>query len=302
VTAAPWWRVALAVRRRVRHLGLGDIAASVSFWAFLSLFPALLAVAALLGEMEVLLGRSLAEQIRTNIHDAITRNFSGGTTSGFGKVLLDVTEHGRGSLALAALAGALWSTSKGFAGLCRALALIDGNPSRRRGVRGRLVGLALGAITVVVAQAVLLQLALGPLFGFEKHLPSAGMRVLLDGWDVVRWPLMLVLLVGWTSVLLKLGPGREESWRATLPGAVVTTVVWAVASGGFALAIRFGLLKANPLLGVLGGLVLFLTWLHVMSMAILVGGAVNAEVRPSPTAADAPMSPTATATSAAEPG
>ena len=274
----------------MRGHNLSDIAAGVSFWAFLSLFPATLAVVALLGEMQVLLGDSIAADLRRRVREVVERNLTGGAASGLGHNLLDVMSKGRGALALVALAGALWSTSKGFAGLCRALALVNGDPRRRHGWRGRLIGLVLGVITVLVAQAVLLQVALGPLFGVERHLPSAGMRVVVDGWSIVRWPVMLALLVAWTSVLLKLGPGRHEPLRDMLPGALTAAVLWALATGVFAVALRFGLLKANPVFGVLGGLILFLSWLHVMAMGILVGGAVNAEVsaRPMPSPAGEP--------------
>lgn len=266
---------AKAVRHRAVDDGLTDVSAGLSFWAFLSIFPALLAVVSMIGSMELFVGRQTADDTRRSVSDYLDRALAGGPAEKIRDSVLNVINNGRGGLAIVAIAGALWSMSKGFAGLARALALIHDQPEARRGFRGRLVGLGLGTGTIFVVVLVLLQSVLGPLFGFESRLPKQGSKAFLYIWEVARWPVMAALLVVWTAVMLKYGPGLRVRLRAVLPGALTTTVIWALATVGFTLAIRLGLLNINPIFGAIGGVLLFLSWLNLMSMGILIGAEVD---------------------------
>src|SRR5207344_1766931 len=110
----------------------------------------------------------------------------------------------RAGVAIVGFATAAWGMSKGFAGLFRGLALVDGNAGARYGIKGRIVGLVLGLATLLLMTIVLLQIVVGPLLGFEKNLPG---DTVLTVWDVVRWPVLLVLVVLWLATLFHIGPG-----------------------------------------------------------------------------------------------
>ncbi len=263
-------------RQFVKPQSLGDVAAGVTFWGFVSLFPALLATVSLLGTMETFIGDNAAQRARASIVRWVNDLLASGQTSSIRGSILDMLNNTRSGVAIIASVGALWSMSKGFAGLCRALSRVIGIPEQRKGLKGRAVGLALGAATTLVVIAVLLQVVLGPLYGFEKRLPHGGAHAFLVVWQWVRWPFMLAVLILWTTVMIKVGSGTKNSLRHVLPGALVATSWWAVVTALFQLGLVLGVLRANPILGAIGGITLFLAWMNQMSYGILLGGAAIA--------------------------
>ena len=268
--------IAKAVKERQKADALGDVSAGLSFWAFLSLFPAVLALASLVGYLDLFVSDDTADDVRREITDAIDQALTGDTAAELKRTALDILNNPRGGLAIVGLVGALFSMSKGFSGLSRALARIRSAPPRPM-LLDRAIGVGLGVGTLAVLLIMALQIVVGPLFGFERLLPDEGSKQLLHLWQyVLRWPALLIVTVGWLAVLLKVGSRDKGSWRSHLPGALFTVVFWGVITLGFRLAVQLGLLRANPILGVVGGVILFLSWLNLMSTGILLGAELNA--------------------------
>jgi membrane protein len=285
-----------AVQLRNKEHGLNDIAAGLSFWAIVSVFPAALAFASLLGSLELFIGKSAADQVRQDIVDFLNRTLPPG--SEITSTINNILQQSRASLAIVGLLSAAWGMSKGFAGLIRGLSVVDGRRGARYGIKGRIVGLLLGAATVAVMAIVLLQIVVGPLLGFERLLPEGG-SALLTVWEVVRWPVLAVLIVLWLATLFQIGPGREPAyrWRDRLPGAVATAVLWALVTFGFKLYVSI-VGGANPILGVLGGVIVSLTWLYLLALSLLLGAELNAVLVEQRTAATAPAGTAARAATA----
>jgi membrane protein len=265
--------IAKEVQARNKAQGLNDVAAGLSFWAILSVFPAVLAFTSLLGSMELLVGKSAADELRQDIVDFLHRTLP--PDSEITTTITNIIQQSRAGLAIVGLLTAGWGMSKGFAGLCRGLALVDGHPGARYGIKGRLIGLALGLATLTLMTVVLLQIIVGPLLGFEKLLP--GTSTLLSVWEVVRWPVLAVLVVVWLTTLLHIGPGPNPDvrWRDRLPGAVFTAAAWVAVTFGFKLYVTI-VGGANPVLGVLGAAIVSLTWLYLLAVTTLVGAELNA--------------------------
>lgn len=267
--------IAKAVKARQKADAVGDVSAGLSFWAFLSLFPAVLALASVVGYLDLFLSDDTADDVRREITDAIDQALTGDTAAELKRTALDILNNPRGAVAIVGLVGALFSMGKGFSGLCRALGRIRGAAPRPM-VLDRAVGVFLGLGTLTVLLIVMLQIAVGPLFGFERLLPDEGSKQLLDLWQyVLRWPALLVVTVGWVTVLLKVGSRDGGLWRSHLPGALFTVAFWGVITLGFRLGVELGVLRANPILGAIGGVILFLSWLNLMSTGILLGAELN---------------------------
>ena len=258
---------------RNKALGLNDVAAGLSFWAIVSMFPAVLAFASLLGSIEVLIGKSAADELRRQITDFLARTLP--PDSEITSTVTNIIQQSRAGIAIVALLSAGWGMSKGFAGLCRGLALVDGQRGARYGIKGRLIGLLLGLATLLVMTVVLLQIIVGPLLGFEKLLP--GTSTLLTVWNLVRWPVLVVLVIAWLTTLLQIGPGPHAGvrWRDRLPGALLTAAAWVAVTFGFKLYVAI-VGGANPILGVLGAAIVSLTWLYLLAFTTLLGASVNA--------------------------
>jgi len=261
------------IKARTKGQGLNDVAAGLSFWAILSVFPAVLAFTSLLGSLELFIGKSAADELRAEIIDFLDRTLP--PDSEITTTVTNIIQESRAGIAVVALLSAAWGMSKGFAGLCRGLALVDGQPGARYGIKGRLLGLLLGMATLTVMTVVLLQIIVGPLLGFEKLLP--GTSTLLSVWEVGRWPVLAVLVLLWLATLLHIGPGANPRmrWRNRLPGALFTGAAWVAVTFGFKLYVSV-VGNANPILGALGAAIVSLTWLYLLAMTVLLGAELNA--------------------------
>ena len=152
----------------------------------------------------------------------------------------------------------------------------------------RLIALAfaLGSVVVVVLTAELM--VVGPL-GESDGGPLRGIGLgetyaLL--WSILRWPMLLLVLVTFLVFLYRFSPNVRHTWRQCAPGAAVGAVLWIVAAVAFRLAteagIRFasGVTAADPRVTLIGesvsAVVATALWAYLASIAILLGGELNA--------------------------
>ena len=98
---------------------------------------------------------------------------------------------------------------------------------------------------------------------------------------VLRWPLILVAVTGLLVALYRGGPsGGLRTPRTALPGAMVGTGIWLIAS--FVLGVWVDrVADYNVLYGAFSGAIVVLLWFYLSALSILIGAAINAELGPS---------------------
>lgn len=265
--------------RRLKHEWtddrVPDQAAAVAFYAVLSLFPGLLALAAVLGGLDSIVGADLAVRVEDAVLEALETVLTDEADGTIEAVQALFEESSTGLLTFS-LALALWTVTRGFAALVRALDVVYDLDEHRPWVRIRATafGLALGSI---LAGAVMLALlVIGPLLGTGVDVAEAvGLGdTFVFLWDVVRLPFALLLLVAWAATIFHIAPDHHTPWRADLAGAVITTALWVVFSGGLRLYVEIAQ-TGNAVFGTLGGVLIVLLWFWLLALAVLVGGEVN---------------------------
>ncbi|CAN5345230.1 YihY/virulence factor BrkB family protein [soil metagenome] len=274
-------------RRRVlsvlRELGseIGEdrvlgLAAEIAFFTMLSLFPGLLVAAGLLSYLEVFVGAESAARVQGQVTDNLSRIFDSQASSVTDGVAAALDGRYGGLLTVAAL-GALFTLSGAWAVVIEALNLAYDIEEHRSWWRRRLLGLALGAATAVVVVLSLVVVVVGPLLGAGEDVADVvGLgSSFVWFWDAARLPALFVLITLWLAVVFHVAPNVSTRWRSSLPGALTTSTLWLLATLGFSLYVRV-VGGNNPLLGALGGGVIFLTWVYLLSIAMLVGGEINA--------------------------
>jgi membrane protein len=95
------------------------------------------------------------------------------------------------------------------------------------------------------------------------------------GWDYLRWPVLVLALIAWATTLCHVAPSRRTPWRRDLPGGVLAALLWLLASFGFNLYLRL-VVRGNPVFGALGGGLIVMSWLYLLSLSMVLGGEVNA--------------------------
>ena len=274
-----WLAEGVAVAREMwgewRDDRVGGLAAEVAFFGLLGLFPTLLVMAAALGSLDAIVGQEVAaraeEQVLDFLHRILTEEASG--TIDAVQNLFTGADTGFLTVGLVA---ALWGASRAFKAVVEALDVAYDLEERRSWLNLRLTALGLALGSAVVGSVILAMLVVGPLLGTGRDIADAigAGRLFATFWDWRRWPTVVVLLTAWAAPVFHLAPNHSTPWRWDVPGAVLTALFWALASAGFRayLVVAVG---ANEVLGSLGGSLILLLWLYLMSLGLLLGGELN---------------------------
>lgn len=242
------------MRHEVRADGLVDAAAGVAFWLLLSLPAAMLAVLASVS--------LLGEGLNNDLHDAIDRFIDETFTTeaaGLREAVDSVFEMQRPGLFSISIAIALFTVSRGFAGLIRALDVAYDVEDVRGTVRLRLtaLGMAIGTFATIAVSTSLWVAS-----------RDAGIPAL------ARVAVALALLVVWSATMFHIGPHHRTPWRYDVPGAVFAAAAWLLLSIGFGWYVRIAG-SGNEIVGAAGAALLGLTWLWAACLVFLVGAELN---------------------------
>ena len=256
-----------------RALGL---AAEVAFFTVLSLFPGLLVAAGLLSYLETVAGADVADRAQEQVVGALTQVFADQADTVTTAVERALSGQYGGLLTVATL-GALVTLSGAWAVVIEALNLAYDIDEHRSWWRRRFLGLQLGVATALVVVVSLAVVVVGPLLGRGEQVADVvGLGpTFVWFWDIARLPTLFLLVTGWLALVFRVAPNRTTSWRSSLPGAFLTSTLWLVATAGFSIYVRI-VAERSPVLGALGGGVILLTWVYLLSIALLLGGELNA--------------------------
>lgn len=273
-------------RDRARRVGKGlleewghdrvpDLAAEVAFYAILSLFPAVLAMASLLGVLDSIVGGDVALEARTEVLDYL-RSILTSEADATLEAADELFANSRPGLLTFSLLAALWALSRGFAALVRALDIVYDLDEKRGWFNIRLTALALAVGSILAGAVMLAMFVVGPLFGSGEQIADeiglGDQFVFL--WDVVRIPAAFVVLLLWAATIFHVAPDHRTPWRWDVPGAIVTGVLWVLFSVGLNVYLDVAE-SGNAVFGALGGALIVLLWFWVLALAVLIGGEVN---------------------------
>jgi membrane protein len=258
-----------------RQDNLTDWAAALTYYAVLALFPAMLALVALVG----IFGQY--PQTTDALLD-IVRQISGNDSAltGLRNTINEIVQHkgGAGALLGLGLAGALWSASGYIGAFMRASNVIYEAEEGRAFWKLRPLQVAVTlAIVLLVAFLLLALVATGPVakaIGNQIGIGSTAVTI----YQIAKWPFMAAVVLVILGVLYYAAPSaRLPRIQWLSPGAIVALSIWIVASAafGFYLA-RFG--SYNKTYGTLGGAISLLVWLWITNLAVLFGQELNAEI------------------------
>ncbi|TCC54965.1 YihY/virulence factor BrkB family protein [Kribbella pittospori] len=267
IPAAGWWQILRRAWSEAKADQVPLLSAGVAFFAFLSLFPAVVAAVLTYG----LVADPI--QIRNQVEDLAAAMPASGRDLLLQQIdaFTSAPRQGLGIGLAIAVVVALWTASGGVGYLLTAVNLAYDAEETRGFVRrkGLALSMTLGAIVFVLLAIALF--SLGAAIGAEL---SAPLRIVLG---VVRLLLAIVLITVALAVIYRLGPDRDAPrMRWVSVGAVVATVIWLIASIGFSLYVEtFG--NYAKTYGSLAAVVVLMLWLWLTAYAVLLGAEINAE-------------------------
>jgi membrane protein len=268
------WRAAKRTVAGFREDNLTDRAAALTYYAVLSIFPAIIALVSMLGLVVD------PDTITRVVTDTVSQLGPASAVDTFSGPIESIASNRStaGLMLIVGLAAALWTASGYVGAFMRASNAIYERDEDRPFWKLRPLQLLVTLMLVLLAAVVVLALILtGPLANALGDAIGLGDTAVLL-WQIVKWPVLLVMVVFMLAILYWPAP-RHTRFRWLSPGAVLAVVTWAIASGAFALYVaNFG--SYNKTYGALGGVIVFLVWMWITNLALLLGAEINAETDP----------------------
>jgi len=268
------WRetVTRTVRAFQEHK-LNHWGAALTYYAVLSLFPALLVLVSIVGLA------ANPQRVTKILTDTVSQ--LGPTTAAktFQAPIHSITANRgtAGAVLVVGIIAALWAASgyvSAFSDACNSIYEVEeGRPFWKR----KPLQLAVTFVLILLAALVALALVLsGPVVGALGGALGVS-NTALTVWRFAKWPAMVALVLIIFGVLYYAGPNaRVSGLRWVTGGALLALVAWVVGSAAFALYVaNFG--SYDKTYGALAGVVVFLLWLWLTNVAILLGAQFNAE-------------------------
>lgn len=245
------------------------IAGSLSYYAFLAIFPAAIAAISIYGL--VLDPADLAAQIE-DISGALPT-----TTAEFINVQLEgivaSSDSGLGLAAALSIVAALWSASAGTKALITGIDIAYETPENRSFLflRGMSLAITIGLIAFITmaASAVTFLPAL---------LDAVGADDFTGYVEYGRWPTIFVMVIAGLGFLYKIAPNRPASKSPWISiGAITVAVLWLIATVGFSIFTN-RVPSFGATYGALSGIIVLLLWFFVSGLIVLLGAELNAEL------------------------
>lgn len=249
-----------------------DLAASLTYYSVLALFPALLAMVSLLG----LMGQ---DQKGTDAIVDIVRDIAPGASDSVAEIIAQLNQSGAGTITLiVGLAGALWSASGYVGAFGRALNRIYGVEEGRPFYKLRpwmiLITVVIVALVALVAVGLVVSGPVARSIGSAIGMGDTAVTV----WNIAKWPVMLGIVILIVALLYWATPNvRRPKFRWLSLGAAIAVLVWIAASAAFGFYIA-NFSNYNKTYGSLAGVIIFLLWLWITNLALLFGAELDAEI------------------------
>ena len=270
-----WRGVLVRAVRGFKRDNCLDLAAALTYWSLLAMFPAAIVVVALAGlvatseaaiatitdVIDELLPEEIAATLSDRLRDVTGRRTAAGVLFSFG------------------LLGSLWTASAYLRSFTRAANHIYGVPEGRPFYRLLPQQILLTVALLLIAALVVIGLIVsGPVaeaIGEATGLAETTVAL----WDTAKWPVLVLLGGVLLSLLFWLAPNvQQPRFRWLTVGGAVALVVWVMVSVGFGIYVaNFGAYEVTY--GALGAVIVFLVWLFLTNCAVLLGVEINAELQ-----------------------
>ncbi|HEX9088521.1 MAG TPA: YihY/virulence factor BrkB family protein [Arthrobacter sp.] len=273
VTKPSWKYIAKKTLREFTKDQCPDLAAALTYYSVLSIFPALLALVSLLGIfgqagnttaalLDIARGFAPAETV-----DAIRQpveQLSNSSAAGLTLVLGILT--------------ALWSASGYVGAFGRAMNRIyeidEGRPFIK--LRGTMLGVTIATVLIVLLLAAMLVLS-GPVAESVGNAIGLGGAFLVV-WNIAKWPVILLLVVLAIAILYYATPNvKQPKFRWMSLGSFIALVIFLLSSLAFAFYVA-NFSSYNETYGTIGGVIVSLLWLWLLNMSLLFGAEFDAEM------------------------
>ncbi|MFD2656440.1 YihY/virulence factor BrkB family protein [Gracilibacillus thailandensis] len=253
---------------RITRDDVPGLAAQLSYFFLLSLFPFMIFLITLVGylpfdEINVMnfVATYAPEEIVTMLNDNLGQ----------------IMNNRNGGLLSIGIIGTLWSASNGINALVRSFNKAYNIEEERSFIvmRGISIILTIAMLLVIVVAFLL------PIFGkmigvylFSFFGLSEGF---LDMWNTLRWIISSIIFFIVLTMLYRMAPSKRVYFKHVYIGAIFATICWQLTSLAFSYYVT-SMGNYSATYGSLGGVIILMIWFYLSGMIIIVGGEINAQI------------------------
>jgi membrane protein len=273
LTRRTWFQVLRRTIHGFRADECTDLAAALTYYAVLAVFPGLLAVISTLGLFN--LG---GDSVKT-ILDILRPLVDSSTLDAVQDPLEELAQSQTAGVAfVVGLAGALWSASGYIGAFSRAMNRVYGVEEGRPFYKLRPLQVLVTLVTVVLCiVGLVILLVSGPVAAAVGDVLGVG-DTAVQVWNIAKWPALALVVVLVVALLYYVTPNvRQPRFRWISGGAFIAIIVWVLGSVGFAFYVG-NFSSYNKTYGSVAGGVVALLWLWLTNLALLFGAELDAEL------------------------
>jgi membrane protein len=265
------WRIVVSTVGTCLRYRVTGLAAEAAFFAILSLPPLIFALAGSIGYVFSQLDHSQIDDVRTTVLDLASRGLTPETVEKIIRPTLnDVLRGGRYDVISIGFVLALWSGSRALNVFVDTITIMYGLGGHRGIVRTRALSFLLYVLGMVTGVVAIPLVVAGPRV-VARALPER-----LHFLDQLYWPTVVLLCVCFLATLYHVSVPVRTSWRYNLPGAVFSMFCWIVGSAVLRWILVGTAQGSTSIYGPLAAPIAVLLWLYILSIAVLIGAALNA--------------------------
>jgi membrane protein len=265
------WRIVVATVGSSMRYRVTGLAAEAAFFTVLSVPPLIFALAGAIGYVTQSFSPDQVEHVRNAIVDLASRFL---TDTAVDKVIQptidDVLRGGRFDVISLGFVLALWSGSRAMHVFVDTITIMHGLSGHRGIVKTRALSFSLYLLAIITGVVGLPLVVAGP--RLVRHWLPHRADVLMGFY----WPVVLVVCICFLATLYHVSIPVRTRWRMNLPGAAFALTVWVVGSYLLREFLTLTAADSKSIYGPLAAPIAVLLWLYILSIAVLVGAALNA--------------------------
>lgn len=262
--------------KRIGDADVMGLAAQLSYFFLLSLFPFLLFIITFIGYLplnEISILDFISEYAPAQVVDFINDNVS------------EIIRSQNGGLLSLSIVGTLWSASNGLNAITKSLNKAYEVKEERFFLIARLISIGLTIAMVIVIIISLLLPLFGKMIGTYVFSLIDLSDSFLGMWNLLRWILSSAVIFIVLIAIYTLAPNIKIKITNVISGAIFATICWQLVSLGFSYYVN-NLGNYSATYGSLGTVIILMIWFYISGIIIITGGVINAvnrkETIPSP--------------------
>ena len=265
------WRLTVTTTGSCIRYRVTGLAAEAAFFAILSVPPLVFALAGAIGYVSEQFSPAEIAEVRQAVIDLSSRAL---TEDAVNRIIVptinDVLRPGRFDVISLGFILSLWSGSRALNVFVDTITIMHGLGGHRGIVKTRALSFLLYILAIVTGVFTLPLVVAGPSL-VRELLPEQ-----LEVMTRFYWPTVLILSICFLATLYHVSVPVRTNWTFNLPGATFALAAWILGSFLLRWILTTTAAESGSIYGPLASPIAVLLWLYLLSLAVLIGAAVNA--------------------------